>query len=486
MTLTDALGWTLLHTIWESALAALLLAGALCFLRTAHARYLAACTALVAALAGFAITLFHFLPMDSFVPRSAPVLQIAPLGKGAGSLAFASEAAGRAALPQWIAITWLVGIALFQMRTLGGWLAASRLRRRGVCVVIGTWQTRMNELAAQLCVGQSVELLESSLARVPAVIGHLHPVILIPVGLLTGLPSAQIETILLHELAHIRRRDYLVNLLQTIAEGLLFYHPATWWISNMIRKERENCCDDLVVAVSSDAHQYAIALTSLAESNSSMAMAASGGSVVERVRRLLQQPEGPRAGLGPVFVASLVVIVCAMGLSHAKAGPQPQVPAVRSAETPYTKWLNEDVAYIIRDDERKAFKNLTTSEEREHFIEQFWLRRDPTPSTPENEFRDEHYRRIAYVNVHYGSPSNLPGWKTDRGRVYITYGPADEIESHPSLNDPKKGFPYEQWKYRLIEGVGQNVIIEFDDVTRTGDFRMTMDPNPPAEMLVKP
>ena len=102
----------------------------------------------------------------------------------------------------------------------------------------------------------------------------------------------------------------------------------------------------------------------------------------------------------------------------------------KELESPYKKWLQEDVAYIITDEERTAFKRLNTDEEKEQFIEQFWLRRDPTPDTVENEFKEEHYRRIAYSNDHYAS--GIPGWKTDRGRIYIMYGPPDEIESHPS------------------------------------------------------
>ena len=102
----------------------------------------------------------------------------------------------------------------------------------------------------------------------------------------------------------------------------------------------------------------------------------------------------------------------------------------KELETPYRKWLNEDVAYIITDEERAAFKRLQTDEEREQFIEQFWLRRDPTPDTVENEFKEEHYRRIAYANEHIAS--GIPGWKTDRGRIYIKYGPPDEIEDHSS------------------------------------------------------
>jgi GWxTD domain-containing protein len=166
----------------------------------------------------------------------------------------------------------------------------------------------------------------------------------------------------------------------------------------------------------------------------------------------------------------------------------------KELETPYRKWLNEDVAYIITDEERAAFKRLQTDEEREQFIEQFWLRRDPTPDTIENEFKEEHYRRIAYANEHYAS--GIPGWKTDRGRIYITYGPPDEIEAHPSGGSyerpPEEGggetstFPFEQWRYRWIEGVGTNIIIEFVDPTMTGEYHMTMDPSEKDALLYVP
>jgi GWxTD domain-containing protein len=166
----------------------------------------------------------------------------------------------------------------------------------------------------------------------------------------------------------------------------------------------------------------------------------------------------------------------------------------KELETPYRKWLNEDVSYIITDEERAAFKRLQTDEEREQFIEQFWLRRDPTPDTAENEFKEEHYRRIAYANERYAS--GIPGWKADRGRIYITFGPPDEIESHPSGGSyerpPEEGggttstFPFEQWRYRWIEGIGTNIIIEFVDPTMSGEYRMTMDPSEKDALLYVP
>ena len=161
---------------------------------------------------------------------------------------------------------------------------------------------------------------------------------------------------------------------------------------------------------------------------------------------------------------------------------------------PFKKWMEEDVRYILTADEKKAFVRLTTDEERENFIEQFWLRRDPTPDTIENEYREEHYRRIAWSNERYAS--GIPGWKTDRGRIYITFGPPDEVESHPSGGTYQRpyeeggGFtstyPFEIWRYRWLEGVGQEVLIEFVDPTMTGEYRMTLDPAEKDALLYVP
>ena len=154
-------------------------------------------------------------------------------------------------------------------------------------------------------------------------------------------------------------------------------------------------------------------------------------------------------------------------------------------ESAYGKWLDVDVAYIITADERKAFTRLGTDDEREQFVEQFWRQRDPTPDTEENEYKEEHYRRIAYANEHFAS--GIPGWKTDRGRIYIIHGAPDEIESHPAggayQRPPEEGggsittYPFEVWRYRYIAGSGNNVRIEFVDPTMTGEFHMTIDPD---------
>ena len=160
----------------------------------------------------------------------------------------------------------------------------------------------------------------------------------------------------------------------------------------------------------------------------------------------------------------------------------------------YKKWLDEDVRWIISDEERAAFKQLSNDEERDQFIEGFWQRRDPTPDTVENEFKEEHYRRIEYANEHF--PAGIPGWKADRGRIYIMYGPADEVESHPSGGTYERPmdegggststYPFETWRYRYLEGIGQEVIIEFVDTCMCGDYHMTMDRSEKDALLYTP
>jgi GWxTD domain-containing protein len=160
----------------------------------------------------------------------------------------------------------------------------------------------------------------------------------------------------------------------------------------------------------------------------------------------------------------------------------------------YKKWLNEDVRWIITPEELSAFKQLSNDEERDAFIEQFWLRRDPTPDTPENEYKEEHYRRIAYANEHFAA--GMPGWRTDRGRIYIMWGPPDEIDSHPSGGTYERPieegggststYPFEDWRYRYLEGVGQEVTLEFVDSCTCGDYHLTIDPNEKDALLNVP
>jgi GWxTD domain-containing protein len=167
---------------------------------------------------------------------------------------------------------------------------------------------------------------------------------------------------------------------------------------------------------------------------------------------------------------------------------------LKELDSQYKQWLNEDVIYIISPDERNAFLQLDTNEEREQFIEQFWLRRSTNPDLPDNDFKEEHYRRIAYTNEHYAS--GIPGWKTDRGRIYIIWGAPDEIESHPTggtYDRPTEEgggstttYPWERWRYRYLEGIQENVELEFVDPSGSGEYHLTMDPSEKDALLNVP
>jgi GWxTD domain-containing protein len=174
--------------------------------------------------------------------------------------------------------------------------------------------------------------------------------------------------------------------------------------------------------------------------------------------------------------------------------PEPAAPTA-AAETPYENWMNEEVYWIITPNERSAFKKLASDDEREQFIEQFWLKRDPTPDTIENEYREEYYRRIAYVDGEFAT-NTVPGWKTDRGMIYIKYGPPNEREQHPAGGNYQRPieegggttttYAFEKWRYRYLEGVGSNVTLEFVDPTGNGEYHLTSDPAEKDKLLYVP
>src|SRR6267154_1708455 len=206
-------------------------------------------------------------------------------------------------------------------------------------------------------------------------------------------------------------------------------------------------------------------------------------------------------------ILSLAITVPPLPAQEAQdpsAAPSPQKPnkeqrrkikkTLKELDTPYKQWLNEDVTYIISPEERQAFLQLETNEEREQFIEQFWLRRSSNPDLPDNDFKEEHYRRIAYANEHFAS--GIPGWKTDRGRMYIMWGPADEVESHPTggtYDRPMEEgggststYPWETWRWRYLEGIGENIILELVDPSGSGEYHLTMDPSEKDALLHVP
>jgi bla regulator protein blaR1 len=520
-----AIAKTLLHSLWQSGLVAVVFAALIRLSASSGIRYAAACAALLVIVAVSIGTFFYLAPATkNFNSQRAVPFGWTRVSDSAGIRNGLDRFDLQSALP-WITPLWLAGVLLINIKHVASWLASRRLRRVGVCTTTDVWQKKLDALRNRLKVAKAVILLESSLAQVPLVVGHVRPVILMPLGILAGLPTEQIELLLMHELAHIRRWDYAVNVIQTFIEGIMFYNPAVWWISRVIRNERENCCDDLVVEITKGVHAYAAALTALEETRSrsaALAMAATGGSLVKRIQRLLQ-PKRPAAPSVPAFASAVLLLVMTVVLTAqpplpkvaeplpivaavpvhtvevqapqnpatavAKPLSKPAIPAQAVVQDPYRIWLDEDVVYIIADAERLAFMTLRTNEERDAFVEQFWARRDPTPGTPVNEFKDEHYKRIAYADSHFATrltPGR--GWNTDRGQVYIKYGPPDEKESHPdggTYDRPIqqgggtiKTFPFEVWLYRYIQGVGNNVLIEFEDAKGTGEYRWTTAPTP--------
>ncbi len=241
----------------------------------------------------------------------------------------------------WIATAWLVGVFALALRLTAAVIGAERARRRGLMPVVESVEQTIAELAARLRSRGPVRVFESLLTETPTLVGWLAPVILLPTSALCGLTPLQLRAILAHELAHVRRHDYLVNLLQTVVETLLFYHPAVWWISRRIRHEREICCDDLAVALCGDGLAYARALAALEEERSAMpalGIAARGGSLSERIRRILNRPapapsdRGTLAGVGMVIVLLLALVLQHRTASSAEAEPI-SGPSVSSQST---------------------------------------------------------------------------------------------------------------------------------------------------------
>lgn len=326
MNLTLALGWALIDSLWQDALAAAGLAAlfALIPVGAARVRY---------ALATVTLVLMLVFPLATAVrlTREAPwtlpyVTAVAPSpspGAGPSTSGPTVDAATAARVTErirsslepmlpWVVILWFGGVVTLSLRLASGWLVTRRMRSVGTDSVPEACLGAVARLAQRLRVSRPVRVFQSAVVQVPAVVGWLRPVILLPATALTGLTPLQLDALLAHELAHIRRYDYLVNLVQSVIETLLFYHPAVWWVSRAVREEREHCCDDLAVRACGDAHFYATALLGMERlriSGPTFAMAATGrgggGSLMARVRRLVApaQTEFPRWAAGVVAVS---------------------------------------------------------------------------------------------------------------------------------------------------------------------------------------
>lgn len=340
----ERLGWSLIHFLWEGVLIALLYGAARVWaIRKAGAsgRYLLACAALVAMLAAPVVTLYAL--GDDYVPAVSADRTARIPGKANDVLAILPTSV-RADVPdhaassvvRWVVGLWMLGASVFMTRLLGGWLYVGRLYGAGLEPADAEWQEAFGRMCARIGISFNVKLRVSRLVRAPAAIGLLRPVVLMPLGTLAGLSTGQVEALLVHELAHVLRRDYLVNLLQSAAEALLFYHPAVWWVSGHMRAEREACCDDMAVAVSGDVLTYVQALTELeTRSTARLAVAANGGSLVGRVARLLGLAR-PSVGMPAPMVAGVILAgVSAFGLlAQSAERPAFQVASIKRNTTP--------------------------------------------------------------------------------------------------------------------------------------------------------
>jgi len=340
--LAQAIGWALLHLLWEGAVVAGILAAALALLskRSANVRYAVSCSALIVVLLlGVATAWRAYDPVVKYVPVTSGTEVLIPLRSTAAAVAAVAKLtwhdrldalsdAANDALPGVVAI-WLAGVVILSTRLLLSWMRTQRMTKRNTTPANAQWQQAAIRLSAALGLRRAVKLLETAAVEVPSVIGFMRPVILLPAATLVGMTPAQIEMILAHELAHIRRHDFFVNLLQALVETLMFYHPAVWWMSRRVRIERENCCDDLAVAVCGNAIQYARALTRLEELRADVmpvAVSSNGGSLIDRIRRIA----GGRAeseGLASRWTAALAVLtIVAIALAA------PSLPAFAQRE----------------------------------------------------------------------------------------------------------------------------------------------------------
>jgi beta-lactamase regulating signal transducer with metallopeptidase domain len=426
--------WALIHFMWQGALVAAALSVVHGFQRGASAtvRYRTACVALLVMIAFPIVTAVTYgggaggayskagpaavtigVGSPGPAPASADDQAVPPTGgisakndaRRTAREAIASLLPTAYRLRPWFFVVWLAGVFALSLYHLLGWRRVQRLKHESVEPAPAEWQESIARLCECLGIPRAVRVLQSACVEVPTVIGWLSPVILIPVGAFTGLAPEQLRDVLVHELAHIKRRDYLINLLQVVAETLLFFHPAVWWVSRLIRVERENCCDDFAVAMSEDRLAYAKALVRLEElriCRPEFAMRADGGSLSSRIRRITggnnMQFRHNRPWLSGVILASLLVVggaalslaVDRPGMGKDKNSTQAPAGSYADAENDFEyegNWEIErlgDVQVLqVRVRERRNRMNMSMAFEGDDFVgldfgedDEFTLSRD--------------------------------------------------------------------------------------------------------------
>lgn len=338
----NRIGWTLLHFLWQGTLIAILYGLARRLLQRSKSpqpRYVLGCVAIAAMLSTVAATYLVLGDQPATLGMDVPAIALhatpfaPPQTRPFDSVPASAAPAWHETVMQAVVAFWFAGALILSLRLLLGWKMGRRLPSVFTRPAPRQWQLRLDHLRSRLRVARFVELRVSAAVQVPVVLGWLRPAILIPVGALTGLPPEWIDALLAHELAHVRRHDYLVNIAQKAAEALLFYHPAVWWISRHIREEREHCCDDIAVSVPGEAILYARTLATLERERGMplpFAVAANGGVLRRRIARLLGQTDARPGDLsGSGLAAGVILAAFAAAGLWAQAGPRFDAASVK-------------------------------------------------------------------------------------------------------------------------------------------------------------
>jgi GWxTD domain-containing protein len=527
MTIERAVAWALIHFLWQGALLGGVCWVALRALRITQARYAAACAVLgLMALSPVATVLL--LMRESSGTRQITGALPGIRGMVLGQL----EPVWTSALFEWLPLVWAAGAAVLLLRACGGWWLARQRSLRGLCGVPRVVVEQVEGMKERLGVRRVVDVFESAVAATPQVFGWLRPLLLLPASALAGLTPQQLEAVIAHELAHVRRHDYLVNLLQTFVESLLYYHPAVWWVSSRIRLERELCCDEAAVAACGDALLYSRALLQLEETRVQFAMAA-GHRLKDRIGRILgmqerttviapvvalsaalllgsgmvlaqKEPSKPAAPTAPA--ASTAPAPAAMpdtlvvdGKTYKRKLPPPPPPPPTAPKAPAAAPLApldhsatsaelkalqkrmqelelkieqltmqkrelEQQAAATRDAERQiqsqkmeldraVQEHKRQASSQEYAAQQAHVQAEAAAIQSKAAQQRELERRLKYADEKFAEPGKL-GSETDRGKLYIRFGPPDEIESHPSEGREawryKGGSTYQFEKGRLV------------------------------------
>jgi GWxTD domain-containing protein len=362
-----------------------------------------------------------------------------------------------------IAIAYLCVAGVLLFRLIVGVVRGQRLRRKALRLDhawASDWDIRVSDrLAAPVTYGRTI---------------------LLPLTW-SDWDAFEREAILEHEKSHVLRRDFYVQLAAGIHRAVFWFSPLAWWLQNELLRTAEDACDDEALRRMGNRVNYSEILVDLARAGSKYRLVgvamARGKTVERRIERILRET---RILPGISLARQVCIVLVLLPLVGFAAGIWPQeVPRPEGTTAEILHRIGPTVPEISTKEEQDAFENLRSDEEREVFMEQFWLRRDPTPGTAGNEYRDEYSRRVTLANERF-STAAVDGSKTDRGRILIRFGEPDEVQINPTAaNAGATTF----WRYRFIEGVGRNVILEFVDVERNGEYRLIADPTQKDRLL---